>query len=227
MSQQLHTAVTKILAMPYFKNEHARSGGAKYGHEKAVAIRIKDAGFTEVDRINYPNLKKSLLKKWARTGDDTALRQATQGLPLGSYILQPAGSQGFPDVLVLDFNNIFVSLECKSGKTGLNPMWNDSLPNPNTIYILSSGIRNETTVFMGRDVISEEELDCRENFLLDIKALINKYKELMPNLDTFERGWVLGARQQFSQAGGGIKTNYFIHPKRRACELLALEYARQ
>jgi hypothetical protein len=227
MSQKLHTAVTDILAMPYFKNEHARSGGANYGHEEAVSLRVKDAGFTEVDKINYPKLTKSLLKKWARTGDDTDLREATKGLPVGSYILQPAGSQGFPDILILDFNNIFVSLECKSGKTGLSPMWNDSLPNPNTIYILSSGIRNETTIFMGRDVITEEELDCRENFLLDIKALIDKYKELMPKLDVFERGWLLKARQQYFQEGGGTKTNYFIHPKRRACELLALEYARQ
>jgi hypothetical protein len=227
MSKQLHTAVTNILAMPYFKNEHARSGGAKYGHEEAVALRIKDAGFTEVDRANYPKLTKQLLKRWARTGDDTALREATQGLPPGSYILQPAGSQGFPDVLVLDFNNIFVSIECKSGKTGTCPMWNDSLPNPNTIYVLSSGKLNETTIFMGRDVISEEELNCREDFLLDLQLVVDKYRGIMPKMDTFERGWLLKARQQYFQEGGGKKTNYFIHPKRRACELLALEFARQ
>jgi hypothetical protein len=226
MSQQLHTAVTKILAMPYFKNEQARSGGATYGHEEAVAKRIKDAGFTEVDKNNYPGLKKSLLKKWAKTGNDTALREVTKGLPVGSYILQPAGSQGFPDILILDFNNQFISIECKSAK-GCCPMWNDSLPHPNSIYVLASGNLNETTIFMGRDVISEEELDCRDSFLLDLQLVVDKYRELMPTIDAFERGWLLRARQQFFQEGGGIKTNYFKHPKRRACELLALEYARQ
>jgi len=48
MSQQLHQAVTKILAMPYFKNEQARSGGANYGHEAAVEVFIKEAGFNPV-----------------------------------------------------------------------------------------------------------------------------------------------------------------------------------
>ena len=110
MAQELHTALTNILAMPYFKNENARSGGATYGHEDAVAIRIRDAGFSELAKTAYPKLKKGLLKKWAETGNDTDLRKATAGMPVGTFILQPAGTQGFPDVLVKDFNDRFVAV---------------------------------------------------------------------------------------------------------------------
>jgi hypothetical protein len=226
MSTQLHAAMTEILKMPYFKNEQAQSGGAKYGHEDAVALRIKDAGFTAVSKDQYPKITKSMLKKWARTNDDTALRKATVGLPQGSYIVQPSGSQGFPDILVLDFNDLFFSIECKSSKTTC-PMWNDSLPHPNSIYVLACGNLNQTTLFMGRDVITEEQLVCRDNFMLEVKELIAKYKEIMAPLDFHKRGWYLKARPQNFQEGGGDMTNYFIHPKRSICEKLALEFARQ
>ena len=89
--------------MPYFKNEHHRSGGVSFGHEEAVALKIKDAGFTEFDKSQFKKITKGLLKKWAKTGVDTDLRTATTNLPNGSYIVQPAGSQGFPDILVKDF----------------------------------------------------------------------------------------------------------------------------
>jgi len=226
MSQQLHSALVEILKMPYFKNDNRRSGASKDGHEEAVAIRVKDAGFTEVPKSQFPKIKKSMLKRFAKTNDDTELRKATPGLSPGSYILQPSGSQGFPDILVLDFTDVFVNIECKSAK-GSCPMWNDSLPYPNSIYVLACGNLDETTIFMGRDVITTEQLDIREQFVFDLKEIIDKYKDFMESLDTLERGWVFKARQQFFQEGGGAKTNYFTHSKRRSCELLALEYAKQ
>ena len=64
MSIQLHKAIESILAMPFYKNENARSGSADYGHETAVAVRIKSAGFTEYQKENFPKLKKGLLKKF-------------------------------------------------------------------------------------------------------------------------------------------------------------------
>ena len=131
-------------------------------------------------------------------------------------ILQPAGTQGFPDVLVLDFVNEgavprFIAIECKSGKKGLSPMWNDNLPNPDTIYILSSGRANATTVFMGRDVITPAEIQCQINFFNDVKKLNAHYRSIIGPLDVFNRGWDPKARPQNFQNGGGIKTNYFTH----------------
>lgn len=223
MGQQLHQAITEILAMPYFKNEQARSGGANYGHEDAVAERFRQAKFTEVNKSSYPKITKSMLKRWAKTGDDTDLRSATQGLPPGSFILQPAGTQGFPDVLVLDFNNVFRSIECKSGKNGLCPMWNDNLPMPNTIYVLSSGIRNETTVFLGQDVITPEEQALMDEEEAAVAKVVKEYNQRMIAIDKFNRGWLQKSRKQHFQGGGGAKTNYFTHADRWRCELNVLE----
>jgi hypothetical protein len=227
MAQELHTALTNILAMPYFKNENARSGGATYGHEDAVAIRIRDAGFSELAKTAYPKLKKGLLKKWAETGNDTDLRKATAGMPVGTFILQPAGTQGFPDVLVKDFNDRFVAVECKSGKNGQSPMWNDNLPKPTTIYVLASGEQNATTIFMGQDVISPEEQALMDQEEAEIAKIVKAYNAKMSAIDKFNRGWLQKSRKQHFQGGGGDKTNYFTHPSRAQCEQNALNYANQ
>lgn len=227
MTTQLHLAISEILKMPYFENESAKSGGAKYGHEEAVAIRIRDAGFVEINKSLYPKITKGMLKRWARSGNDTDLRDATQGMPVGTYIVQPSGSQGFPDVLVLDHNNRFIAVECKSSKTGFCPMWNDSLPNPNSIYVLSSGKLNETTVFLGKDVITDAEVQMQISFWKDQKLLEAKYRDMIKPLDTFNRGWDIRGRPQNFQGGGGEKTNYFKHANRAQCEKNVLDYASQ
>ena len=225
MSTQLYQAVADILRMPYFRNEQARSGEYNYGHEYAVAVRIKARGFVEHDKALYPNLKKGLLKKWSETGNDQALRKATQGLPPGSYILQPAGSQGFPDILVKDFGDRFVAVECKSGKFGVCPMWNDNLPKPDTIYVLSSGLINATTIFLGRDVMPNAMLESQLNMLKELNEIVTKYQKINAELDQFSRGWATKFRPQNFQFGPKAKTNYFSHPDRKKCETNALEFA--
>lgn len=227
MSAQLHTAIKSILAMPYFKNQNARSGGATYGHEDAVAVEIKGAGFAELPKTTYPKLTKGLLKKWATTNDETELRKVTAGMPVGTFILQPAGTQGFPDVLVKDFNDRFVAVECKSGQNGLCPMWNDNLPKPMTVYVLASGLTNATTIFMGKDVITPAEQALMDEEEAEIAKIVKKYNQKMAAIDTFNRGWLQKSRKQHFQGGGGAKTNYFTHPSRSQCEQNALDYAKQ
>lgn len=224
MSTQFHEAVKAILAMPYYKNEAARSGGADYGHEAAVAVRVAGAGFTEVNKDQFPKLTKAMLKKFARTCDDSEVKQALQGLPLGSYILQPSGSQGFPDVLIHDFDSRFICLECKSGK-GKSPMWNDSVPNPESIYVFASSSLNETTVFLGMDVLSEEERLIHDECEAEIKLVVEKYKAKSEAADKNNRGFYQDSRKQHFQAGGKKKTNYFTHTDRSKCEANTLEYA--
>lgn len=226
MSKQLHTAIKSILEMPYFKNEHARSGGAVFGHEEAVANKIRESGFSEVDKASYPKLTKSLLKKWADGTDDAKLREATKGMPAGTFILQPAGTQGFPDILVKDFNDRFVAVECKSGQNGLCPMWNDNVPKlGSVIYVLSSGAVDQTTVFLGRDVITQEEIDLMAEQEKEIAEIVKKYNTLIESHDRFGRGWVQKSRKQHFQGGGGAKTNYFTHSTRNTCEQNALNFA--
>lgn len=229
MSEQLHKAVSEILAMPYFKNEAARSGGANYGHEEAVEKKILAAGFTKVEKTkdNFKGITKTLLKKWIRTGDDTDLRRVAAGLPIGSYISQPSGSQGSPDFLILDHGDRFVGIECKSGQSGLCPMWNDGLPGHSVIYVLSSGEMNQTTIFLGTDVLSEQEKELMEQQEREIAEVVKRYNDLSKALDKNNRGFIQKSRKQHFQQGSQHVTNYFIHPERAKCETNALEYAKQ
>lgn len=227
MSTQLHQAVKNILEMPYYKNEAARSGGSKNGHESAVAEKVKLAGFSEFPKIQYKKVTKTLLREWAESGNDTELRQSTQGLPIGSYILQPAGSQGFPDILIKDFNDRFVAIECKSSEDATCPMWNDNLPKSNIIYVFTSEKVNKTTIFLGQDVITEELKQSQLAMIDELKQVVEKYKAINEQLDMFKRGWLTKFRPQNFQAGGDSLVNYFNHPSRLTCETNALNYSLQ
>jgi hypothetical protein len=225
MSIQLHEAVSNILNMPYFKNDNARSGTYNLGHEEAVAVKIKDAGFVEVQKSLYPKLSKSILTRWGETNNDSELRTVTPGLSPGTVILQPAGSQAFPDILIKDFSDRFVAIECKSGKKGLTPMWNDNIPKSNTIYVLSSGQYNKTTIFMSQDVISVEEQTLMDEQEELISKIVDLYNTKIKSIDKFNRGWIQKSRKQHFQGGKKDKTNYFTHSDRRTCEENTMAYA--
>lgn len=226
MSAELNITISNILKMPYWQNQNARSGGAKYGHEDAVADEFRKL-FTEDFRTNYPGIKKSLLKKWAQSCNDTELKEVAGNMPNGSFILQPAGTQGFPDILVRDFNGKFIAVECKSGKNGVTPMWNDNLPMDETIYVLSSGETNSTTVFMGKDVISQAERDIMKQQEEEIAAIVKKYKKILSSVPNRNRGFIQKSRKQHFQEGGAAKTNYFTHNDRSLCESNTLDYSKQ
>ena len=227
MSTQLHAAISSILAMPYFKNDHARSGSNVHGHEDAVAEKIKNSGFAEEQKTSYPKLSKSILRKWAESGKTDDLETILALMPAGSYIVQPAGSQGFPDILVKDFGGRYVAVECKSGKNGLCPMWNDNTPKPIAIYVLSSGAENATTIFMGKDVITPEEQALMDELEQKLAKVVTTYTNKLKAIDKFNRGWIQKSRKQHFQGGGGAKTNYFTHTSRQQCEKNALNYAKQ
>lgn len=226
MSNQLLKATKSILLMPYYKNDQARSGQVVHGHELAVAIKLQESGFTITEKSNYPKLGKAMLKNWARIGIDTELRVALANMPLGSIIVQPAGSQGFPDILIRDFDDRFIGFECKSTKNGTCPMWNDSLPRPNAVYIFNSGRYNTTTVFMGRDVITQAEQDLLDKKEREYKKIDEKYKKLLAELDVHNRGWQQKARKQHFQYGGKDKTDYFSHSKKSICEQNVLDFVK-
>lgn len=224
MSKQLKKACEEILKMPYYKNDHAQSGTVKHAHENEVAVGFRNAGFTEEPKTAYPKLTGKILKAWAKGGPDTELQQVTKGMPDGSFIIQPAGSQGFPDILVKDFNGRFVAIECKSAK-GTCPMWNDNVPRPDSIYIFCSQLTNQTTIFMGRDVITQAMYDAMEQVKTAVGAFFKTQNHILAAADKFGRGWGLRIRWQNCQGGGGAKTNYFTHSDRVQCEQNALKFA--
>jgi len=225
MSKQLKQAMISILAMPYFKNDSASSGITVHRHENAVALKLKDASFTEELKENYPNLSKKILKAWSKTSDDTKLKEVAKEMPNGTFMLQPSGSQGYPDILVKDFNGKFVALECKSA-AGAKPMWNDNLPKQNGMYIFFSSNYDKTTIFMVGDVISTGEVELLERQFRSFKDNDARFeKEMAALTGKLNRNWKISPRPQYSQYGKWGFTNYFKHADREKCEKNALKFA--
>lgn len=225
MSAQLHNAISEIQKMPYFKNQHQTSAGAVHGHEDAIAQKFRESDFAEYKTENKLN---GDLREWANTGDERKLRKATEDMPNGSFILQPGGTQSFPDILVKDFDGRFIAVEAKSSKNGYCPMWNDSIPKTkiNAVYVLSSGKLNKTTVFMGKDVMTSEQEDLFNELESKIDELVKEYMIKAEELDKFGRGFVQKSRRQHWQVGKKDKTNYFTHKSKTQCEQSVMETAK-
>jgi hypothetical protein len=226
MSVQFQQAIKNILAMPYFKNDSARSGVFKVGHEDAVAVRLEQAEFVRCTLKNKVKSSKKILKKWAETGNSSEISVAFQDMSAGSFILQPAGTQSFPDILVRDFSGSWIALECKSVSRGGTPMWNDNVPQQNAVYVLSSGTYDQsTTVFLGKDVISKEAILILREQERAMNELAKTFAARMKLADTYNRGWIQKSRRQNFQQGGSELTNWFTHQNRNICEQNVLKFA--
>ena len=213
MSSQLKAAGELILHMGYYKNDNARSGNYNPGHEAAVAAVLSECGFQGFVQSDFPQLRRKHLKEWWENEFGNQLDDILSDMPPGSYILQPGGSQSFPDILVKDFGGKIVAVECKSAK-GTHPMWNDSTPKLGAVYIMSSSKANETTMFMGEDLISKETLSHFTQALAKMYAIADTFNDLAKGADVHMSGFKITCRKQFFQAGGGAKTNYFTHGSR-------------
>lgn len=223
MSKQLKKAGQQLLKMGYYKNHHARSGEYGQGHEEAVADVLENCDFTRLDRTSVPSLSRGVLKEWWQTGFGDGLAEILSEQPQGSFILQPGGSQSFPDLLIRDFGGRWVALECKSSK-GSTPMWNDSVPKQGAVYVFSSERHDSTTLFMGQQVITVKELDIINSYHQQFLELKAKCSSDLEKADTFGRGWVYSHRPQFFQQGGAEFANYFEHSDRSHCEQQTMEY---
>lgn len=251
MSKQLHQAMEAILAMPYFKNEHAKSGDTHKGHEAAVAAKFDQQGFKLLLNKDYPKLKKNAMKGWEESGFDPSFLAAVSDtsyerkqnktfgmMPNGSYLMQPAGGQSFPDFLIRDFNGRFIAVEAKSGKkkdgqsqldtnTTAAPMWNDNLPKLGAIYIYSNEKVNQTTLFLGRDVITPEVIDLQQQLIDQLSTVAGTFRSRVRTADLKSRGWDIKFRPQNFQGGGAACCDYFKHKDREVCENNVMEFAKQ
>lgn len=250
MSEQLKSAFESILSMGYYKNESAKSGGRDSGHEDAISKKLDSSGFTKLENRDYPKLKKSIIVDWEEKefefnylsdkSDTNYKRKENQTfdkMPPGSYIIQPAGKQSFPDFLIRDFDGRFMPVEAKSGKKNdkqqqksdnstAAPMWNDNLPKLNAIYIYSNEKNDQTTIFLGRDVIDAEILALRKEITEAVNAVVAEFQIKVQLVDSKGRGWILTFRPQNFQGGGIEKCDYFKHVDRKLCEQNVLDYVK-
>jgi hypothetical protein len=224
MSKQLKSSFEQILKMGYVKNEHATTKKSVNGHENAIESIFAENSFTSISRDLYPKPNKKIIKDWAETGNASEIDLLFKAMPNGTYIPQLLGTQSFPDIFLKDFDGKYFSIECKSVK-GTAPMWNDNIPTQYGIYVISSGKLNETTVCLGKDIISPEMTKLRNEITEKLKVVIKDYEQKMKVLDSHERGWYLTYRQQSFQYGKNQKmANYFSHKDRKKCEQNVLNF---
>jgi len=221
MSTQFRTAVSNIKAMLYFKNEHHSSLGAKFAHDDAVCVHLKEAGFTEVSAELFPKTKKTkVLRAWAKNGDATELKRVFANMPFGSFIVQPGGSQCTPDILIRDWCGRFVGMELKSAK-GCSPTYNDNTPKDHFLYVFCSEKVNATTIYMGRDVVTVEQNILISEYKAGLTKHTLEYKAKFDALNSRHK-FKPGYRPKIEDS-----TNYFTHEDRETCETNALMYANE
>lgn len=130
------------------------------------------------------------------------------------YIAQPNGIQASPDFLV-NYKGKEYPIECKSAK-GHYPVYNGGLPKKGVIYVFSSKKYNKTTVFRSEDIVTDEKRKLYEDMLDEMKAVHEKYKSMEGWDDN--RGFDFYIRAMYTQAGGKLYTDYFLHEDRDMCE---------
>ena len=136
------------------------------------------------------------------------------------YVAQPNGIQNSPDFYVY-YNDNRYSIECKSCKEA-SPVFNSSLPKPDTIYVFSSKKYNATTLFNANDIVSPEKRKMYDMLLERYDEVLNEMRQL-PEWSEDKRGFDFYMRAMYTQSGGAVKTNYFTHEDREMCERNVLE----
>jgi hypothetical protein len=239
MSKQLHIVISNCLKLTGIKNEHSRSGDREDIHEYAISDILDQAGFTKVIQqsmgqtrngtpkklLKFKDLKTSSIKKALQSNDpQAALLKLVPDLAPGSYICQPCSGQHFPDFLVRDFDGRIILIEAKSGN-GVCPTWNDNLPKKDAIYIFTSTGKEDSTIFLGQDVLPLEVGKLLTEFHAKQQAEADQFNSELEKLDITRRGFERYVRPKFIQGGGDDKVNYFKHTDRAKCEKNALDFA--
>ncbi len=131
------------------------------------------------------------------------------------YTYQPNGTQNFPDYEIPTRWGI-INLECKSNQNA-KPMYNSGRPHRGGLYVFTSKKYNETTLFWGDDILTEQKHDLYDRMLLECKDVVLRYQSL-PEWQDDPRGFDFYLREMYIQSGSAEKTDYFTHKDRHTCE---------
>ena len=140
------------------------------------------------------------------------------------FVHQPYGTQSFPDYLIIK-NNKIIPIEIKFTVNSSNPMWNGSLPKQHTIYIYASKRMNSLTYFLGKDIISKDEIK-KLNLIWDrLQVHLDELRKEI-NIDN-PYGFDVYLRKTFyqrKQKKKYININYFKNNKKRELENNVLDF---
>ena len=142
------------------------------------------------------------------------------------FVHQPAGSQQYPDFLVLDGDVIF-GIETKFSKSRSGkPVWNSGHPRPSGIYVYACAARGDLTFFRGADVLSPSDARILHE---GIEAMAATAKEHNMRLSGQPHGFHIyprAAYQQGRQFNKDADLNFFESPSRPELEASAVEFLR-
>lgn len=202
--QNFYKFLVEALKMSYFE------GGSC--HENAIKILLENNKFICVKKPSDCN--KNNIINWIENPKDCTLN-------IGTFVIQPCGSNESPDIIISLSENIILPIECKSSKKPF-PMYNSGGVKNDYLYIFCSKKYNKTTIYWGRDIISpqqqEQLLEIREKD----RELHDNYNIIIKKADSNDRGWCSYPRHMLIQNGSG--NDYFIHPDRKKCENNVLYY---
>lgn len=209
-------AIKEIGEMPYYKNGAAESGNTKghARHEDAIKCVLIKHGITCQPRD----------KKWSKKDIENWIKhQETCPLPNGSFVEQPCGTHCSPDFIVrIDDKNV-IGVEAKSSEEAF-PLYNSGGVKGDYLYVFCSNKYNETTLYWGRDIISNDQQETIKELHRLQKEIEERLNKLIKEQDQYNRGWSYYTRPMINQSGGSGKTDYFKHPDRKQCEANVYSY---
>jgi hypothetical protein len=205
----LKEILEQVLEMPYYKNYAATSGNVHNisKHEDAVE-----------DIFKLHNLEKVEAKVPKSRRDLWMSDQTKCDLQPGSYIPQPCGKNDSPDFIVKDKQGRVFFIECKSvSKKTKAPMFNSGVPKPSYIYIFSAERYNQTTIFLGKDVVPPKDYEIFQQLIREHRELDKKWNQKFTN----PYGIQHYTRPMIQHVGG---TDYFNNPHREGFEQRVFKY---
>ena len=193
--------------------------------EDRVSNRLHNLGYSRVLKSDISkNLAEIKTSIQAYQGSD-ALVNPTEYQ--SHYVLHPAGKQDYPDFLIMEQDRL-ISIEVKySGKSQPKPMWNSGLPRPHGIYIFGSYGCRDITFFMGRDILSPDDVMKLQAFFAKLKKEEHKFN--FNNMLGQPYGFEAYSRKAFSQSkqySPNAITDYFANPNRKKLEENVIAYVK-
>ena len=212
------------------KDKQSFLTAAKGGEfEERLKVKLDEIGFNRITKediikkdiikIGFVELKKLVQEAQSPTeiGNPTNYRR--------HYLVQPFGSQRYPDFLVFDAEKV-VSIESKySQKSEGKPMWNGGLPRPGGIYIFGAYGRRDVTFFRGCDVVSPSESRKLIKFFNRQRKAQEEFNK--QHMQGQKYGFVVYVRKAFEQRllyNNEAVTNFFTNERRAELERLVIGY---
>lgn len=193
----------------------------KYKHEEAVESILLKNGFT---KMNFDCKKKKQIlvtrhaKNWRVFIDDVIEgKEKCDFMNNNTFIYQPRGQQDNPDFLVKIGKEFVIPIECKSSNQTF-PHYNSGGIKSNYLYVFYSSFVNETTVYFGKDIQSDEISRLIDETDEKLKEIVKKANEQLKSWEFNKYRIEFYPRKMINTV-----VDYFKHDKRKENEELALD----